>query len=449
MIAYPFPPAAHAGVFRTVRFVRYLGDFGWMPLVVAPAASAFRSGLLDESLGAAIPLGTVIHRTAVLRPIFTLENRVARMREWFHRAPTSVEGHGGETISHAIKSADATTPSSLRRGLRTAVELIFATPDAHVGWMLPALKAALTLVRRHRPRAIYCTSPPHSANLVAVVLKAITGLPLVTDFRDPWARSEWSRREQQSLRDRVQVRLERLCVERSDRVILNTPRLRDEFRAAYPGKTADTLLTISNGYEPEMLSRIQGMIAVDGRATANGSIRVCHAGSVYGERDLRPLVAAVRGLLQSGHKVNLEQIGPTDREAEIGRYLCENHLDDHIKLRGWLPHEQTLERLAASDVLAVIQPGTTLQVPAKLFELLLFRKPILALTGQGATADIINGFGLGTVADPGDSQAIVEAILRVANKQSVCNDTGWDRALSAFDGRRLTGELAQVLDSLI
>ncbi|MGO9115863.1 MAG: glycosyltransferase [Thermoguttaceae bacterium] len=333
--------------------------------------------------------------------------------------------------------------------MRAAVDLIFATPDEHVGWMLPALKAALTLVRRHRPQAIYCTSPPHSANLIAVALKKITGLPLVTDFRDPWARPEWGRKAQQTLRDQAQARLERLCVERSDRVILNTPRLRDEFRAAYPGKSADTLLTIPNGYDPEMLHRIQRMISEHGHESANGSIRICHAGSVYGERDLRPLAAAVRGLLQSGHNVSLEQIGPTDRQAEIARYTRENHLEDHITFQGWLPHEQTLERLAVADVVAVIQPGTTLQVPAKLFELLLFRKPILALTGQGATADIINGFGLGRVADPGDSQAISAAILLAANKQSRCNDTGSDQALCAFDGRRLTGELAQVLDSLL
>jgi glycosyltransferase involved in cell wall biosynthesis len=147
--------------------------------------------------------------------------------------------------------------------------------------------------------------------------------------------------------------------------------------------------------------------------------------------------------------VSLEQIGQVEREAEIARYLCENHLQQHIQLRGWLPHEQTLEHLAAADVVAVLQPGTTLQVPAKLFELLLFRKPVLALTGAGATADIIQDFHLGMVADPEDRQAVAGAILRAAGKPWGCGDHGWDSALKAFDGRRLTGELAQVLDSLL
>ena len=42
--------------------------------------------------------------------------------------------------------------------------------------------------------------------------------------------------------DGLQARLERLCVERSDRVILNTSLMRDDFRAAYPAKPADEFL---------------------------------------------------------------------------------------------------------------------------------------------------------------------------------------------------------------
>ena len=192
---------------------------------------------------------------------------------------------------------------------------------------------------------------------------------------------------------------------------------------------------LSNGYDPEITSRIHGLVAKNSRLHTNGTVRVCHAGSVYGERDLRLLVRAVGELAQSGREVSLEQIGGTNHQPEIVQYLRANHLQEHIMLQGRLPHDQTLEHMAAADVLAVIQPGTSVQVPAKLFELLLFRKPILALTGQAQTADIVRTFDLGVVADPDDSQVIAAAILNAANGRSGYRQSGqdqrWRRSMAA------------------
>ena len=35
-VAYYFPPGGGAGVQRTVKFVRYLPELGWRPVIVAP-----------------------------------------------------------------------------------------------------------------------------------------------------------------------------------------------------------------------------------------------------------------------------------------------------------------------------------------------------------------------------------------------------------------------------
>ncbi len=34
MIAYYFPPLGGAGVQRTIRFIKYLSKFGWVPTVI-------------------------------------------------------------------------------------------------------------------------------------------------------------------------------------------------------------------------------------------------------------------------------------------------------------------------------------------------------------------------------------------------------------------------------
>ena len=100
-------------------------------------------------------------------------------------------------------------------------------------------------------------------------------------------------------------------------------------------------------------------------------------------------------------------------------------------------------------MLVVIQPDTDIQVPGKLYEMLPFRKPLLALTGDGATADVVRQYNLGTVVDPRQPADIAEAILTTANGARRCGlGAGWDAALAAFEGRRLTEDLARLLDRL-
>ncbi len=80
----------------------------------------------------------------------------------------------------------------------------------------------------------------------------------------------------------------------------------------------------------------------------------------------------------------------------------------------------------------LVQPDTDLQVPGKLFEMILFRKPILALTGNGALADIIRKFQLGAVADPANAKEIARAIVSLQSRDS--SAPRWDEALRDLMG---------------
>src|SRR5262249_19840917 len=140
-----------------------------------------------------------------------------------------------ESCHTPSSSVPLRTPREWRRWAKRVADLLrepFSTPDAQVGWAIPAVAAALRLVRAYRPRVLYSTGPPHSSHLIALVVKALTGIPLVIDLRDPWARCEWQLAEG-SLRRHLQPWLEELCVEYSDYVILNTPSLREEFCQRY------------------------------------------------------------------------------------------------------------------------------------------------------------------------------------------------------------------------
>jgi glycosyltransferase involved in cell wall biosynthesis len=281
-----------------------------------------------------------------------------------------------------------------------------------------------------------------------VILKQLTGLPIVCDFRDPWARNPWEKAGS-SFQNRSQSFLERVCVGRADAIILNTENARREFEAHYAGQNRAKFTAIPNGYDPSLMPRAEATHSERVRAH-EGVVSLCHCGSVYGNRSLLPLAKAIATLKNAGQQFELNQVGVVGESRELGAFIREQGLEKSILLKGQLPHSQALAAMADARFLVVIQGGTDLQVPAKLFEMLPFRKPIIALTGPGPTADIVRSYNLGVVADPNDPEAIATAITRLsANCLTGACDSGVERALLDFDGRRLTGQLAHVLRNCV
>jgi glycosyltransferase involved in cell wall biosynthesis len=145
--------------------------------------------------------------------------------------------------------------------------------------------------------------------------------------------------------------------------------------------------------------------------------------------------------------VRFDQIGIVNNKQELSSYIAARGLEKVVCFHGQIPHEETLRLMASADVFLLSQPGTSLQVPGKLYEMLPFRRPIVALTeAQGATADIITGYGLGPPPSE-NTEAIASAILSAADRHGIYSWNGaWENALRAFDGRVLTGHLAEVLN---
>ena len=451
VLSYAFPPLAEPGTFRTIRFVRYLNENGWEPIVLTVTPKSYGTRVLDDGLQSQIPRDTLVVHAPIWQP-------AQRLWRWAKRIRRTNAAGSSEAAKHVPQAEVVDGATSLPRRSATTdamgflVEmgkLLFATPDTHTGWFLPACAKAVRMVRRYKPSAIYSTSPPHSAHLIAVVVGGLTGLPVILDLRDPWARGRTTGNDESRIRRATQLRLESICVQRAARVILNTARLREEFQEHYVSEIHDRLEVIPNGYDPEQLPTIQKLVREDNGVRRGDELRICHPGNVYGRRDIVPLLAAIKQLSEEGVPVTFEQIGIVN-SAEAVDYLRKHDLADTVKMTNRrLPHRETIQRMSAADVLVVIRNNTPLQVPAKTYEMLMFKKPIVALDDGGATAEMVQRYNLGVVADPTQSERIAQAIKRVAEQRSsITNEAGWAAALDTFDGRKQTQKLASILDSV-
>ena len=83
-IAYHFPPAAGPGVHRSQKFVQYLPEFGWTPIVMtAPIGETGRFGQQDDELLNSIGAEVEIHRVLGVVP-GDGGNLASRARRWLN-----------------------------------------------------------------------------------------------------------------------------------------------------------------------------------------------------------------------------------------------------------------------------------------------------------------------------------------------------------------------------
>ncbi len=239
-------------------------------------------------------------------------------------------------------------------------------------------------------------------------------------------------------------------VGKADRCVFNTDRMADEFRGVYPD-LANRFLAIPNGYDPEASAPRR----LEPEAKLPHPLTLLHAGTLYRRRTPMPLIEAIRRLRDAGQishaDLRLRLVGTIDPAFGAGGFVATHGLGDLVSVEPPVARDTSLQLMDDADVLLLIQPDTQLQVPGKLFEYLQFRKPVLALASPtGATADIVTHYGLGDVAPDDDPDAIAQILLQYIQRHRAGSLGGQDlsAAFAAFDGRRLTGRLAEVFTDL-
>lgn len=366
MLAFHFPPQrGSSGIQRTLKFVRHLPALGWQPLVLSAHPRAYESTGADQ-------LGE-IPDTVPVRRAFALD-------------------------------------SARHLAVRGRYPGLLALPDRWASWLLGAIPAGLAIVRRQRPDVIWSTYPIATAHLAALLLRRLTGLPWVADLRDPMIDDS---HPSGRLRRAAAAWIEARVVRHATRVVLTTPGALRSYRARYPATPPERFRLIENGYDEESFTGL-----TPAPALPDTPFTLLHSGVIYpSERDPAPLFEALaalraRGLLSSaGFRLRLR--APV-HEALL-RALAERHgLSDLVEILPHLPYREALAEMLAADGLLVLQASNCNdQVPAKLYEYLRARRPILALTDPaGDTAGLLRAHGIDTIARLDDSAAIAAGLAR-------------------------------------
>lgn len=427
ILTYYWPPSGGAGVQRWLKFVKYLRDFGYEPVVYT--ASNGEMPVYDPTLAADIPEGIETLKTEIWEP-YSIYGKLM--------------GHGkGEKMNTGFLSE--TGKPKLSKKLGIWIRGNFFIPDARCWWIRPSVKYLSSYLAEHPVDIIISTGPPHTMHMIALGLKRKLGVPWVADFRDPWTNIDFYK-ELMLTRwaDWRHHRMERNVVQNADYVVTVTTQDRDD----YLRLGAKRAVTITNGYDEDDFKL--DSIALDSQFTLS------HIGTIPPSRNPKALWQAIAQLVASDSEFatdfRLKLVGKID--ASVRQQIARYGLERNVVFVDYLPHAEAVRAQMQSRALLLLvnnTPNAKGILTGKFFEYLATGRPVVAIgPTDGEVAQVLRQTGAGFCTDFADANGLAETIRTLYRKYKADGDCAClSSGASRFSRRNLTAQMAKVLDETI
>ncbi len=433
IIVYDFPPfIGGGGVMRTVKYTRYLREYGWEPVILTVGRRDYY--MPDEDLSRELEGITVYRSKDFMRYI--------RYKD----QPTQFTGPA-EMSQRPLKARikkylKKTFIKDIKKGLNFLRDEFLFLPDESFAWALTALPKALSIINKEQIDVIYSTSPPHTPHVIAGIAAFMTSKPHVMDFRDGWSDNPIFNGKT-PFRRGINRYLEKKTVLKAAAVITTTKSLSENIAEKY--SLDHKVTTIFNGYDENSFTGINTAVEPD-------FLTFSYVGGIGRSRPLGFLLKALEGATLPKDKVRFNFVGFVDEDETEKVFL--SPLKSVFSISGPVSHHRALGYMTASDILMVIlypeEDGLKV-IPGKVFEYIRAGRPILALAPpEGELGKMIVKYRLGFVVPPRDITKIKETLEKIYTlwRDGQLDTCVSDKIRFGFDRRRLTGDLARVFDKV-
>lgn len=403
VIAYYFPPMGLSGVQRTLKFVKYLPQYGWNPIVVTTGDDGYYA--YDETL---------------LEELNDLDIKIYRTRD-------------------AKSSPRKYTSYFVQKLGRAALQSVLL-PDSKIRWKKKALEVCENVIKHHKIDVVFATAPPYTDFLVGKEFSDRHNLPLICDYRDLWVDNPFNFYLTRFHKN-YHIGLERQLLRSCDKAIVTNRDAKETMIKRYHRSTSyKSIAIIPHGFDPDDFSNLQDI------RPAKDKFVITHSGMFQDNRTPKYFIRALDRLLSQGN--NREMI-----EARFVGLMRNEHIKQikksnfsrNYKLTGNLPHSEAITQLLESHVLWLMLKDTA-RSPGKLYEYIGARRPIFIMAPDGAMKQLTLESGAGFAAYPKDVDAIFRVLSELYQKwKSASLPTPNTDFVLSFDRQILTGDLAREL----
>jgi hypothetical protein len=418
VITYHFPPRPTVASLRLVGLARYLPEFGWEAVI----------------LTAALPGKPDPHFNVIETQYHDSLGFGKRLLKLDSQSPLIAQ------VKNKLKIRSERSPLDF---ILANVGGIVAYPDPQKGWQRFAVEAGKGILRQQDIKAMLSSSPPVTSHIIAKRLKDEFKIPWVADFRDLWTQNYYYLYG--PLRKVIERRLELNTISMADALVTVSQPATDDLRSLHKQKPVHN---IPNGFDPAEVNTVPGKLT--------DKFTITYTGNLYpGKQSPEPLFAALRDLITEGSmdagdiEVRFHGIeaGWIDKQAE--RY----GLTGIVRQLGIVPREIALNRQRESQLLLLLKwndPNQRVTYPAKIFEYLAARRPVLAVGGFPDVVDqLLDKTKTGVSGQTGeDIKALLLPLYQEYKSTGAVSYSGDEDETSKYSHREMAKKFATILDSL-
>jgi len=438
IITYYWPPSGGAGVQRWLKFVKYLREFGWEPVIYTPANP--ESPINDDSLQKDLPEGITVLKTEIWEPYLFYKRLM------------------GQKKDEKINAAFLTESKKPKRFEKLAVWIRgnFFIPDARAFWVKPSVKYLEEYLKQNPVDAMISTGPPHSMHLIAKGLKKKMNIPWMADFRDPWTNIDfYSKLMLLPFADKKHKRLELEVLRDADIVTCVGKtwlwELEELLRKSAPAKftpeVAKKFVFISNGFDPGDYDSV-------GEVKADAKFSMAHIGTLDKSRNpdglWKVLASMVKKDAQFAKDLEIKLVGKVD--IFVQEDIEKNGLNANLNKIAYLSHHDVTVVQKQSQVLMLLinrTPNAMGITTGKFFEYMAAKRPILCIGPKGGDADkILDETKAGLLSDYDDVATLEKNILYYYNNFKAGKLVSEGVNTEKYSRKMLTGEVAKVLNNI-
>lgn len=430
-----------AGVQRVLKFVKYLPQFGYEPIILTRKSKY--PYLVDNSLLRDVKKGLRCYRTSDL----DLYGLLKKLQKTLLSSRSATKHDIAYKVSATNHGADDKKKIANVTQIASKITNFVFVPDNAISWLPFAFCTGKKILKKYQINTIFSSSPPYTNHIIGYLLSKGVNRKWIADFRDEWTVTQAYRKFPTKLHWQLHQNLEHKVIENAH-VLLTTSRgTKNKYVEACDANLSGKWNVVTNGYDEDDFKNY--------RPLESKKFRISYIGSFYGWRTPKFFLQAVNEIIRSDFidDAELNFIGWSASliKTSVMKYITQNIC---INISEYVNHDQIFRELARASVLMLIigkKVGEG-EIPGKLFEYIRSAKPVLALSPKvGAAADLIRQTNAGIIVDPEDVEEIKNAVEKLYTewKQGTLAVKPNRTQIKRYERRALTKELVDIIENKV
>lgn len=425
VISYYWPPAGGIGVLRCLKFVKYLREFGWEPIVFAPENADYP--YYDDGNFKDIPEGVKIIKRPIWEP-FKLFKLITRRKD--------------VPLNNIIHVRDR---KSIFDNLGIWVRGNFFIPDARSFWIKPSVKYLIQYLKENPVDAILTDGPPHTNTVIGTQVSRALNIPHLADFQDPWTQVDYYELFKIGKNaDAKHKRLEQETFKTAKKITIASPSWKKDIEKI-GAKNVDV---VYYGYDEDDFRDI--------KVKADDKFTICHAGLLGYDRNPNNLFEVLKNLSENEHgfkdDLKIKLLGQID--IKVQESMIKSGLESNLLNLGTVNRKVALQEISNSWILLLPlnkADNVNGRIPGKFFEYIRAKRPIISFGPHSTDVNnIMQEYNLGINIDYSETEMLTHFILEQYKnfKKERFNATQSSKDMSVFSNFNQTKLIGKYLDEI-